>query len=390
MQGLLLGEGRWNEPTACGWMAGWMAILIPASGIWKSEVKGRASQGCTSAGGRLLLPPPLPPPPRRVRSGPPGGNEPLAPSPSVPPGQEPETPASCGAGKRWATPGFPSAFREHVTARRKPRRAGEGRGEGQLTRSLSLGSARAFAGGLGEHTGRRGRPRGARGPSREASGSERALAGGLGERAGPRGRPRGARGACRPPAVPAARVLHPRLLCLRFPAPPLLCELVVLVLPSPSSLAAVSPSASPSSSFRFSRWSSGSLASGLSLHLSLSGLSCRPPGHPLGFVPLRAPQLAFEGVWRGQRWQDALALSAPPTSAAPRSLNSQRAARKSSPSPALTSPHLSRNISRQIIIRAPTGNERSRHPVAARVAGAACSVSGKQGFAPLPCDRVRP
>lgn len=185
-------------------------------------------------------------------------------------------------------------------------------------------------------------------------------------------------------------MLRPRLLCLRFPAPPLLCELVVLVLPSPSSLAAVSPSASPSSSFRFSRWSSGSLASGLSLHLSLSGLSCRPPGHPLGFVPLRAPQLAFEGVWRGQRWQDALALSAPPTSAAPRSLNSQRAARKSSPSPALTSPHLSRNISRQIIIRAPTGNERSRHPVAARVAGAACSVSGKQGFAPLPCDRVRP
>lgn len=153
MQGLLLGEGRWNEPTACGWMAGWMAILIPASGIWKSEVKGRASQGCTSAGGRLLLPPPLPPPPRRVRSGPPGGNEPLAPSPSVPPGQEPETPASCGAGKRWATPGFPSAFREHVTARRKPRRAGEGRGEGQLPRSLSLGSARALAGGLGERGG---------------------------------------------------------------------------------------------------------------------------------------------------------------------------------------------------------------------------------------------
>lgn len=178
MQGLLLGEGRWNEPTACGWMAGWMAILIPASGIWKSEVKGRASQGCTSAGGRLLLPPPLPPPPRRVRSGPPGGNEPLAPSPSEPPGQEPETPASCGAGKRWATPGFPSAFREHVTARRKPRRAGEGRGEGQLPRSLSLGSARALAGGPGER------------------------AGGLGERAGPRGRPRGARGACQPPAVP--------------------------------------------------------------------------------------------------------------------------------------------------------------------------------------------
>lgn len=171
MQGLLLGEGRWNEPTACGWMAGWMAILIPASGIWKSEVKGQASQGCTSAGGRLLLPPPLPPPPRRVRSGPPGGNEPLAPSPSVPPGQEPETPASCGAGKRWATPGFPSAFREHVTARRKPRRAGEGRGEGQLPRSLTLGSVRAFAGGPGE-------------------------------RAGPHGRPRGARGACQPPAVP--------------------------------------------------------------------------------------------------------------------------------------------------------------------------------------------
>lgn len=49
-----------SQPLACGWMAGWMAILIPASGIWKSEVKGRASQGCTSVGGRLLLPPPLP------------------------------------------------------------------------------------------------------------------------------------------------------------------------------------------------------------------------------------------------------------------------------------------------------------------------------------------
>lgn len=152
-----------SQPLACGWMAGWMAILIPASGIWKSEVKGQASQGRTSAGGRLLLPPPLPPPPRRVRSGPPAGNEPLAPSPSVPPGQEPETPASCVAGKRWATPGFPSAFREHVTARRKPRRAGEGRGEGQLPRSLSLGSAWALARGLGERAGPRGRPRGARG-----------------------------------------------------------------------------------------------------------------------------------------------------------------------------------------------------------------------------------
>lgn len=170
-----------SQPLADGWPDGWPSSSQPQES-GKARSKAGPHKAARPRGGRLLLPPPLPLPPRRVRSGPPGGNEPLAPSPSVPPGQEPETPASCGAGKRWATPGFPSAFREHVTARRKPRRAGEGRGEGQLTRSLSLGEC---AGPRGRPRGARGRPRGACGPSREASGS----AGGLPASCGPR-RPR--------------------------------------------------------------------------------------------------------------------------------------------------------------------------------------------------------
>lgn len=161
MQGLLLGEGRWNEPTACGWMAGgWPSSSQPQeSGKARSKAGPHKAARPRGAGCSSLLPS-LRRPGVCVQ-GLLGGT---SPSPHPHPcrlvrNQKRLHPAARENGGQ--TPGFLSAFREHVTARRKPRRAGEGRGEGQLPRSLSLG-----------------------------------------ERAGPRGRPRGARGACQPPAVP--------------------------------------------------------------------------------------------------------------------------------------------------------------------------------------------
>lgn len=112
-----------------------MAALIPAPGIGKSEVKGRASQSCTVRARPAASSPPSAA--QSERSGPLGVTSP-SPRPCLLV-QELETSASCWAGEMVGEPGFLSLFGKRVTATRKRRRAGNCSGQRRRLRDLGSG-----------------------------------------------------------------------------------------------------------------------------------------------------------------------------------------------------------------------------------------------------------